>query len=112
MSRLHFLEGPMTWKETCTVSERRLFVEAWLSQKFEVSTLCERFGASRRSGHKWITRFKAEGMSGLEDRPRARLTQDHRRPVAGQERILALKHQYPQGGFATIQSALCRAEPH
>ena len=44
----------MTWKETCTVSERRLFVEAWLSQKFEVSALCERFGVSRKTGHKWI----------------------------------------------------------
>lgn len=102
----------MTWKETCTVSERRLFVEAWLSQTFEVSALCERFGVSRKTGHKWINRFKAEGMSGLEDRSRARLTQEHRMPVAVQERILALKYQYPEWGPATIQSALYRAEPH
>lgn len=101
----------MTWKETCTVSERRLFVEAWLSRAFEVSTLCERFGVSRKTGHKWINRFKAEGMSGLEDRSRARHSQDHRTPEAMQERILALKYQYPEWGPVTIQSALYRAEP-
>lgn len=101
----------MTWKETCTVSERQLFVEAWLSQNFEVSALCERFGVSRKTGHKWIKRFKAEGMSGLEDRSRARHGQGHQTPAAVVERILALKYQYPEWGPVTIQSALYRAEP-
>jgi hypothetical protein len=41
----------MTWNETCTVSERRLFVEAWLSQDFSVTELCERFGVSGKTGH-------------------------------------------------------------
>lgn len=101
----------MTWKETCTVSERRLFVEAWLSQDFEVSTLCQRFGVSRKTGYKWIERFKAEGMGGLDDRSRARHSQEHRTPAATVERILALKYQYPEWGPVTIQSALYRAEP-
>ena len=101
----------MTWKETCTVSERRLFVEAWLSQDFEVTELCERFGVSRKTGHKWINRFKEEGMNGLEDRSRARHDQAHRTPAAIRERILALKYRYPEWGPVTIQSALYRAEP-
>jgi transposase InsO family protein len=101
----------MTWKETCTVSERRLFVEAWLSQDFEVAALCERFGIARKTGHKWINRFKEEGMSGLENRSRARHEQAHRTPAAIRQRILALKYQYPEWGPVTIQSALYRAEP-
>lgn len=100
----------MTWKETCTVSERCLFVEAWLSRDFEVSELCERFGVSRKTGHKWISRFKAEGMNGLADRTRARHSQAHRTPTAVVERILALKYRFPEWGPVTIQSALYRAE--
>jgi len=101
----------MTWNETCTVSERRLFVEAWLSQDFSVTELCERFGVSGKTGHKWINRFKEEGMSGLEDRSCARHSQAHRTPDAVLERILELKYRYPDWGPVTIQSALYRAEP-
>jgi putative transposase len=101
----------MTWNETCAVSERRLFVDAWLSQDFCVAELCERFGVSRKTGHKWINRFKEEGMSGLDNRSRARHGQAHRTPEAVIERVLALKYRYPDWGPVTIQSALYRAEP-
>jgi transposase InsO family protein len=101
----------MTWKETCTVSERRKFVEAWLSQDFNVAELCGRFGVSRKTGHKWINRFKAKGMSGLEDQSRARNSQALRTSAAVLERILALKYRFPEWGPVTIQSALYRAEP-
>ena len=102
----------MTWKETCTVSERRLFVEAWLSQDFSVAALCERFNVSRKTGHKWINRFKEEGMSGLGDRSRARHSQEHQTPADTVERILALKYAHSDWGPVTIQSALYRAEPN
>ena len=102
----------MTWKETCTLSERRLFVEAWLSQNFTVARLCERYGISRKTGHKWINRFKEEGMHGLNDRSRARQSQEHRTSPAVVERILGLKYRYPEWGPITIQSALYRAEPN
>lgn len=51
----------MTWKETCTVSERKAFIEAWLSRGFSTSELCKRFGISRKTGYKWISRFKGDG---------------------------------------------------
>lgn len=101
----------MTWKETCTVSERQSFIEAWLSHQFTISELCRRFEVSRKTGHKWINRFKASGMSDLADRPRARHTQAHRTSEAVVERILELKWRHPDWGPVTIRSALHRASP-
>lgn len=101
----------MTWNETCTVSEKCAFIEAWLSRDFTLTELCARFGVSRKTGHKWVNRFKAEGMSGLADRSRARHGQAHRMQAPVIERILALKYRYPDWGPLKIQSALYHAEP-
>ena len=101
----------MPWKETCTMNERELFINAWLDRAYSVSQLCHRFGISRKTGHKWINRFKAEGMTGLADRSRARLKQSHRTPEAVVEKILQLKHNHPDWGPETITSALYRAQP-
>jgi transposase-like protein len=64
------------------MNERDSFINAWLEHVTSVTQLCQRFGISRNSGHKWIKRFKEEGMAGLADRSRARLSQSHRTPEA------------------------------
>lgn len=101
----------MTWNETCAMQERRSFIEAWLSQCFTMTELCERFGVARKTGYKWIHRFKAEGMSGLHDHSRARHTQLHRTSEAVVQHILDLKYRYSDWGPVTIHSALHRADP-
>lgn len=98
----------MPWKETCTMDERHAFIEAWLSNNFSVSELCRRFSVSRKTGYKWIKRFKLEGMKGLSDQSRARLTQSHRVPESVETKILEIKYRYPAWGPVTIHSALHR----
>ena len=61
----------MPWKETCTMDQRRAFIEAWLSREFTMAELCRRFEVSRPTGYKWLERFEAEGCPGLADRSRA-----------------------------------------
>ncbi len=101
----------MPWKETCTMTEREAFIEAWLSRAFPVRELCRRFNISPKTGYKWINRFKAEGMTGLTDRSRARHTQAHQTSDEVVRRILCIKYQYPGWGPVTIHSALHREEP-
>ena len=101
----------MPWKEACTMKERELFIEAWLDHVTRVTQLCRRFGISRNTGHKWIKRFKDEGMPGLTDRSRARLTQSHRTREAVEGKILRLKHRYRDWGPVTIAPALYREQP-
>lgn len=101
----------MPWKETCTMNERQAFIRAWLSREFTVSELCRRFGIARKTGHKWISRFQSEGMTGLDDRSRARHSQPHRTPMVVVEQILELKNRYPRWGPVTLHSALHRQNP-
>ena len=59
----------MPWKVTSHVKERIRFVEIWLSGEQEsFSDLCLEFGISRKTGYKWVSRFKLEGLGGLIDR--------------------------------------------
>lgn len=100
----------MPWKETCTMNERSLFIEAWLSRHFSVVELCERFNISRKTGHKWINRFKEAGMPGLVEQSRARKQQTHKTLEAVEAKILELKYRYPSWGPVTIRSALYRQD--
>ena len=101
----------MPWKETCTMNERIAFIDAWLEHGSNISQLCRRFHINRKTGHKWINRFKVEGLPGLADRSRARLTQSHQTPEAVVEQILELKSLHPDWGPVTIDSKLYRSDP-
>ncbi|WP_429758846.1 helix-turn-helix domain-containing protein, partial [Vibrio wakamikoensis] len=47
------------------MSQRELFIEDWLSHRFSISELCQRYGIARKTGYKWINRFREQGMTGL-----------------------------------------------
>ncbi|MBZ0136284.1 MAG: helix-turn-helix domain-containing protein [Planctomycetes bacterium] len=61
----------MPWKVTCPMSERLNFINDWLTRRGSVAGLCAVYGISRKTGSKWIARFKANGKSGLQDNSRA-----------------------------------------
>ena len=60
----------MVWKETCVMDERLSFIVTCLEGSETISELCRRFGISRKTGHKWLGRYRNEGIGGLLDRSR------------------------------------------
>ena len=60
----------MAWKECHRVSLRREFVELASVEGACMSTLCQRFGIARKTGYKWLARYRAEGLDALADRSR------------------------------------------
>ncbi len=54
--------------------------------------LCEIFGISRKTGHKWKARYETHGMVGLEDRSRAPKTVTSRTKEAVERLIVALRY--------------------
>ena len=58
----------MPFAETCIVDERTRFIEDVHRSLRSFTELCERYGISRKTGYKWLRRWKAEGPAGLEDR--------------------------------------------
>ena len=53
------------------MEQRHRFVSLAQSGHFTISELCEQFSISRKTGHKWIVRYRDFGVSGLADRSRA-----------------------------------------
>ena len=59
----------MPWKECHAVDERARFV-ARLLEGESMTTLCQEFGISRKTGYKIFQRYQQIGVRGLSDRSR------------------------------------------
>ena len=60
----------MPWKVVTIMSQRKEFVSLASAESANISELCRRFDISRKTGYKWIERFRTEGDSGIADRSR------------------------------------------
>ena len=60
----------MSWKDVCVMCERVEFVALASAEGANVSELCRRFGVSRKTGYKWLSRSAAQGRAGLLDQSR------------------------------------------
>ncbi|MGI9322537.1 MAG: helix-turn-helix domain-containing protein, partial [Pseudomonadales bacterium] len=93
------------------MSERKAFIDEWLDRGCGVGELCRRYGVSRKTGHKWIKRYRTDGPDALADHSRARLTQAHETPDRTVRLILNMKRDNHSWGPVTIHSALHRLYP-
>ena len=73
---------------------RRLLAERVLNEGWSVATAARAQGVSRSTGHKWVRRFRGEGLAGLADRssrphrsPRATSAVDVGRIVAARQEL-------------------------
>ena len=66
----------MAWKEMDTMSLRLDFVRLALHEDANMSALCRRFSISRKTGYKWLNRYKERG----KESPKEALIDQSRRP--------------------------------
>jgi putative transposase len=97
----------MPWKEHRAVDLKKEFVLAASAPGANVAELCRAHGVSRKTGYKWLKRFKAYGLEGLQARSRRPKT------IAGTDgeivvRIVELRDQYPKWGAKKIHELLRR----
>ena len=69
----------MSWKETCAMNEKLLFVADVQNEELSFTEACRRRGISRKTGYKRRERYRAEDEAGLQERKRAPL--HHPKPV-------------------------------
>jgi putative transposase len=101
----------MGWRETCAVDERMRFVVAVEVQEVAFAAVCRRFGVSRKTGYKWLARYRSEGVVGLGDRSRAPLRHPHAMTDAIGEACLAVRRRHPSWGPAKVRAWLERGAP-
>src|SRR5215831_7766374 len=97
----------MPWKEMSPMNERVRFVAA-LQSGLGMGEACRSYGVSRKTGYKWLERYKLEGPSGLVERSRA----PHQMPWAIDEEMAALlvetRCQHPSWGPRKLLALLER----
>ena len=58
----------MPWKETCRMDEKLVFVADCLRGELPMAALCGDYGISRKTGYKWLGRYREQGPEGLVER--------------------------------------------
>jgi transposase InsO family protein len=96
----------MPWKECLSVDLRREFVLLAWAEESNVAALCRRFGISRKTGYKWMRRFKSAGVDALKDQSRRPRRSPNIMPEETEREVIALRRQHRSWGGRKIQARL------
>ena len=88
----------MAWKDVSVMDERKEFVRLFALGDLSMAELCRRFGISRDTGYRLVSRWRLEGFLGLEDRSRRPLSSPRRTGVALEQAVIALRAAHPAWG--------------
>ena len=83
----------MSWRTLTPMSQRLEFVVLATQSGIAFSELCRRFDVSRKTGYKWLTRYKADGAEGLKDRSRCPHHSPKQVAPAMAEVVIALRQE-------------------
>lgn len=100
--------GRMPWDERVTMDLRHEFVTLAQQEGVNIQQLCRRFGISRPTGYKWLTRYATDGVAGLTDRSRRPRTTPGRTPAWLEARVVQVRQQFPTWGGRKIRAYLAR----
>lgn len=99
------------WSSTSPMRERVRFVADVERGELTIDELCDRYGVSRKTGYKWLGRYRGEGPAGLQDRSR----RPHHSPNATDPLVVALLEElrrlHPSWGAEKLLKVLGRREP-
>jgi len=91
--------------------ERAKFVALHEQGLFSMSQLCRRFGVSRNTGYKWLTRYEQGGLNGLADKSRAPLTCPHQITGEVEQALLQARRDHPTWGPKKLLPYLEKRRP-
>jgi transposase InsO family protein len=96
----------MPWRESTCMSERAEFIH-WARQPGRnFSAVCAHYSISRKTGYKWEGRAAAGGEDALLDRSRRPAACPHQTDQAMEERVCALRREYPAWGPRKLYNVL------
>ncbi len=100
----------MFWKERNKVDQREQFIYRY--QRGESMTdLCREYEISRKTGYKFVRRFKAYGKPGLEDLSRRPHHPANKTDEFREQLIIDLKMDHPPWGTKKLKRVLERQHP-
>lgn len=101
----------MPWNERNALDERKRFIEKWQKRDDSFADLCRDFGVARKTGYKWVERFKRGGWAELEDANRAPKNSPQAIAEAQAEEIVGFRQQHPRWGARKIRQYFQSEKP-
>ena len=101
----------MPWQESCAMDERVRFIADHTSGFWTMTELCERYEISRKTGYKWLDRYRQEGPAGLVERSHAAHVHGRATPQCMVEAIVGLRRERPSWGPRKIIGKLVERQP-
>jgi putative transposase len=99
----------MPWKETTQVQARVRFIEDWLAKEYEsLAVLCRVHGVSRKTGYKWVGRFREGGRPALNDQPRRWHSHPHMTAPDVAELVVGTRKRHPTWGPRKLRAWILR----
>jgi transposase len=86
----------MPWGEKTVLSSRHNFVVEAMQKEQSFSSLCRKYGITRATGYKWISRYK--NGEPLTDRSRAFLRKNGKTPEIIEALVLKARDSHPAWG--------------
>lgn len=83
----------MPWKEVKPMEQKLLFIADHLRRVANFSTLCKSYGISRRTGYKWLNRYRQLGLEGLQNQSRSPKTNPLKTPYCIKEAIIKIRRE-------------------
>jgi len=87
------------------MDERVRFIARLLDGE-RMTTVCEDFGISRKTGYKIFQRYQDTGVRGLTDRSRRPHRHANQLPMAVEKLVVRLKKEYPKWGAPKLRERL------
>jgi len=96
----------MPWRESCAMDQRIKFIADQRSGLWTMTELCDRYEISRKTGYKWLERYRLEGPGGLAERSHAARVHGRATPRHIVDAIVGLRLERPSWGPRKIVSRL------
>jgi len=94
------------------MDERKRFIEDWLASGGEnIAGLCRLYQISRKTGYKWLERFRQGGFGSLGDRSHAAHHQPRRIAEDLEQRLIEARRRHPSWGPKKLRAWLEQRDP-
>jgi putative transposase len=100
------------WSTPDLVTIRKEFIRFVLSGRHHITEACVVFGVSEKTGHKWLNRYRDEGLKGLDNRSHAPYIAAHQVSRQLRDRITQFRSIHPTWGPRKLKSNLERKFPN
>ena len=98
----------MTWKEVSPMEERIRFAVLAEREEKSMSELYKEFRISRKTGYKWLKRYRMLGVAGMRELSRRPIHCPHKTQLAVEKLILSIRRKHrgqsPDPGISVFSS--------